>query len=78
VCDETVGDGAGQTGRLPLAVPIREAAHRLGTGRDATYALVRSRRLKTIRVGGRQLVPLVELAAFIERELASNGGLRPE
>jgi excisionase family DNA binding protein len=56
----------------PLAVPIRVAARRLGTGRDATYALVRAGRLRTIKVGGRRLVPVIELAAFVTREL--NGG----
>lgn len=58
----------------PLAVSIRDAAKRLGAGRDATYALVRSKRLRTIRVGGRQLVPIVELDRFIERELDEQSG----
>jgi excisionase family DNA binding protein len=54
----------------PLAVPIREAARRLGAGRDATYALVREGKLRTISINGRRLVPVVELGRFIERELS--------
>lgn len=53
----------------PLLLPVREAARRLGLGRDATYAAIRERRLRAIRVGRRLLVPTGELQAFIEREL---------
>jgi excisionase family DNA binding protein len=52
----------------PLLISVREAAQRLGLGRDATYALVREGRLRTLAVGRRRLVPVRELEAFVERE----------
>jgi excisionase family DNA binding protein len=55
----------------PLLVGVRDAAHRLGLGRDATYQLVREGRLRAIHVGRRVLVPVTELADFVARE--SNG-----
>jgi excisionase family DNA binding protein len=53
----------------PLTVSIREAARRLGAGRDSTYRLVAEGRLRTVVIGRRRLVPVRELEAFIEREL---------
>jgi excisionase family DNA binding protein len=53
----------------PLLLPVRDAARRLGLGRDATYAAIRERRLRALRVGRRLLVPAAELEAFVEREL---------
>jgi excisionase family DNA binding protein len=47
---------------------VREAARTLGIGRDSAYSLVRSGRLRAVRIGRRLLVPKQELAAFIERE----------
>lgn len=55
----------------PLLVSVKQAARELGLGRDATYALVQSGRLRSVRVGTRRLVPRPELAAFVERELES-------
>jgi excisionase family DNA binding protein len=60
----------------PLLVGVREAARRLGIGRNATYAAIRSRRLRAVRIGRRLLVPVVELHAFVERELARAEGDR--
>jgi excisionase family DNA binding protein len=52
----------------PLLISVREAAARLGIGRDTCYALVAEGRLRSLRLGRRRLVPVVELAAFTERE----------
>jgi excisionase family DNA binding protein len=52
----------------PLLVGVRDAAATLGLGRDATYQLVRSGRLRSLAVGRKRLIPRTELAAFIERE----------
>jgi excisionase family DNA binding protein len=54
-----------------LLVSVREAARRLGIGRDAAYDLVRQGRLRSIAVGRKRLVPVVELEAFVERETVS-------
>jgi excisionase family DNA binding protein len=55
-----------------LLVGVREAAKRLGLGRDTAYQLVREGRLHSVAVGRKRLVPVAELGAFIERE-TSNG-----
>ncbi len=52
----------------PLLISVREAAHRLGLGRDTAYQLVRERRLRSLAVGRRVLIPVSELVAFVERE----------
>jgi excisionase family DNA binding protein len=54
----------------PLLLSVRDAARELGIGRDAAYALVRSGRLRSVRVSGRHLlIPRTELVAFIAREV---------
>jgi excisionase family DNA binding protein len=54
----------------PLLLPVRDAAHELGIGRDAAYQLVREGRLRHVSVNRRILIPRTELAAFITREIA--------
>jgi excisionase family DNA binding protein len=56
----------------PLLVSVREAAKRLGLGRDTAYQLVREGRLHSVALGRKRLVPVAELERFVERE-ASNG-----
>jgi excisionase family DNA binding protein len=53
----------------PLLLGVRDAARRLGIGRDSAYAAIRERRLRAIRVGRRVLVPVAELERFVETEL---------
>jgi excisionase family DNA binding protein len=53
-----------------LLISVRQAATRLGIGRDATYALVRNGELPCVRVGRRVLVPASALAAWVERATA--------
>jgi excisionase family DNA binding protein len=52
----------------PLLISVREAAQRLGLGRDRTYQLIREGRLRSVALGRKRLVPVVELAAFVARE----------
>jgi excisionase family DNA binding protein len=52
----------------PLLVSVKDAARRLGLGRDSCYALVREGRLRSLFVGRRILIPVRELEAFVERE----------
>jgi excisionase family DNA binding protein len=62
-----------------LLLGVREAARSIGLGRDSAYELIRTGRLRVVRVGRRILVPRSECAAFIEREIARNGhGLTEE
>lgn len=55
-----------QTQRLTL--DVAEAAELLGLGRNTTYTLVRSGRLRSVRVGRRLVIPRSEVDAFLERE----------
>lgn len=43
-----------------------EAAQRLRIGRSTLYDLIRSRRLRTVKIGARRLVPVEALAEVIE------------
>lgn len=52
----------------PLLLGVRDAARRLGIGRDVCYQLVREGRLRAVRVGRRILIPRAELERFVERE----------
>jgi excisionase family DNA binding protein len=52
----------------PLLVSVREAAKRLGLGRDTAYQLVREGRIHSVALGRKRLVPVAELARFVERE----------
>jgi excisionase family DNA binding protein len=52
----------------PLLISVREAAQRLGLGRDTAYQLVREGRLRSLSVNRRILIPVAELPLFIERE----------
>lgn len=58
----------------PLLLSIRDAARRLGVGRDHAYMLVREGRLRSIAVGSRRLVPVAELAEFVRREVTEPVG----
>jgi excisionase family DNA binding protein len=53
----------------PLLLSIREAAKAAGIGRDRMYALVRSGRVRSVRVGSKRLVPRPEIPAWVDREL---------
>lgn len=51
-----------------LTVHVAEAAELLGLGRNTTYDLLRSGRLRSVRVGRRFVIPRSEIDAFLERE----------
>lgn len=52
----------------PLLVGVRTASAALGLGRDATYQLVKTGRLRAVHVNRKIMIPRTELVAFIERE----------
>lgn len=52
-----------------LAVPVPEACNRLSVGRTLFYELVNAGEIRTFKVGARTLVPVADLAAFVERKL---------
>lgn len=53
-----------------LALGIAEAASALGMSRGGLYRHVQSGAVRTVKLGGRRLVPVAEL----ERLLAAGGG----
>jgi excisionase family DNA binding protein len=53
----------------PLLLGVREAARRLGIGRDRCYELVRRGELRAVAVGRRRLIPRSELEVWIARQL---------
>ncbi|MFI8528373.1 helix-turn-helix domain-containing protein [Promicromonospora sukumoe] len=54
---------------IPVAYRVEEAAESLRIGRDSVYELIRSGRLRTIKVGARRLVPVVALSEYIANAL---------
>ena len=48
-----------------LLITTTEAARRLGVGRSTLYNLIRSHRLRTVKIGRRRLVPVEALTACI-------------
>ena len=52
-----------------MLLSVQEVGKQLGLGRDRAYELIRSGRIRSVRVGARLLVPRQELEAWIAREL---------
>ncbi|GJD95217.1 helix-turn-helix domain-containing protein [Methylobacterium iners] len=48
-----------------LAYTITEAIHATGLGRTTIYALVAEKKLRTIKVGARTLIPADSLRGFL-------------
>lgn len=57
----------------PVVYRVDEAAEALRISRDTIYELIRSGRLRTIKVGTRRLVPLVSLHEYVGGELGARG-----
>ncbi len=54
---------------IPVAYRVEEAAEALRISRDMVYELIRSGRLRSIKLGSRRLVPLVALDEYISTAL---------
>jgi len=50
----------------PLAVTTREAARLLSCSRSQIYVLVRAGKIRRIKMGGKALVAVDDIKAFIE------------
>jgi excisionase family DNA binding protein len=48
-----------------LLLTTQEAAKLLGIGRSSVYDLIRTNRLRTVKIGARRLVPVVALAEVV-------------
>jgi excisionase family DNA binding protein len=48
-----------------LLVDVLEAARRIGIGRSELYVLLRSNRVRSVKIGRRRLVPVAELNRFV-------------
>ncbi|WP_298454848.1 helix-turn-helix domain-containing protein [uncultured Cellulomonas sp.] len=57
----------------PVVYRVEEAAQALRVSRDTMYELIRSGRLRTIKVGSRRLVPVLALDEFVAAALAGAG-----
>lgn len=55
----------------PAAVSVMQAARMLGISRAAAYNYVKSGELESVRLGGRVLIPIHRLRAFLDGETAS-------
>jgi len=50
----------------PLALGVKDAALACGLSKSAIYAAIKSGALKSFRIGGRRLIYLADLQAFLE------------
>ena len=55
---------------FPLAVSPRKAAQYLDVGHDAIYTLLNQGRIRSVKLGRRRLIPVVELERFLADEMA--------
>jgi excisionase family DNA binding protein len=51
---------------VPVVYRVEEAAMALRLSRRTIYELIRSGRLRTVKVGTRRLVPVVALSEYVE------------
>jgi excisionase family DNA binding protein len=65
---------ANQTLPTTSAVSRREFARQLGIGISTVKPLLAKGEIRSFQVGRRRLIPVAEIAAFIERRLADTGG----
>jgi excisionase family DNA binding protein len=61
-----------QAGAPEATVSIQQAAKAIGYGTRTTYNLVKLKRLRVVRVGRKMRVPVVEINAFLQREMEAN------
>ena len=54
--------------RTKAALPVREAGEVLSVGRDSVYRMIRDGEIRGVRLGGRQLVPVVEILRIVGEE----------
>lgn len=52
------------------ALSVQEAARALGISRASLYRLVQQKRLATVKIGSRRLVPVTSLDNLLEKALA--------
>lgn len=52
-----------------LSVSVEEAAGMLGVGRSSIFNLLNEGALASVKIGKRRLIPVVELRAFLERQV---------
>lgn len=50
---------------VPVLYRVEEAAQALRLSRSVTYELIRSGRLRTVKVGARRLVPVAALTEYV-------------
>jgi excisionase family DNA binding protein len=55
----------------PVAVSVIEAARRMSIGRSKTWELIRAGDLPAVRIGGRTLVRVADVDAFLARHLTT-------
>ena len=54
----------------PLALSVEDAARATSLGRTKLFELIRAREIEAVKVGGRTLVPVASLKAFLAKKAA--------
>lgn len=58
------------TPQEPLALSVEDAARATSLGRTKLFELIRTREIEAVKVGGRTLVPVASLKAFLAKKAA--------
>lgn len=58
----------------PRALTVEQAARAIGLGRTSFYALIDDGAIRTVKIGGRRVVPVDALDEFLD--VHSTGGVR--
>jgi excisionase family DNA binding protein len=61
-----------QADLMPMLLRVGEASQQLNLGRSVMYELIRSGRLRSVKVGRLRLIPASALVEFV-RELEADG-----
>jgi excisionase family DNA binding protein len=56
----------------PVLLSVEEAARCLSVGRSEVFAMIRERRIRSIKRGRRRLIPMSEIDAYVQQELDKN------
>lgn len=54
----------------PVAYNIKDFCQAMGIGRSSTYILISQRKLKTIKIAGRTLIPASEAARLLAEAMS--------
>lgn len=53
----------------PILITVEEMAQMLGIKRTTAWKLIHTRTIKSLKIGGARRVPIVEIEAYVQKQL---------